>query len=370
MPLKSISSSLRTTLENMNVPEYADQFRIPFIIFCLTFTLFFLPREVRLSGERIKVGEDLVLYLEERVGLDEMVPRLAELDISFSEPELRWAANLYGLRNFNPGRYEISGSWSYYDLLYKLVMGLQDPALVTVLPGTTVERLAGSLGNQLRADSSAFNAIFSDSSSLVNELGTDPQTLFSRMLPDSYHMYWTSQPESVIRRIYGEFERRVASEWQGEISNHPLDLDDLVTVASIIEWEARFEDEKPRIGGLYLNRLNRRMRLQADPTVIYAIGEHRRLLYEDYNVDHPYNTYRISGLPPTPITNPDLASIRAAIAPEEHDYLYMVASPDGGHVFNRTFEEHRLASNEWRRWIREQFRIRQERERLQEEPES
>src|SRR5690625_7448531 len=95
MPLKSISSSLRTTLENMNVPEYADQFRIPFIIFCLTFTLFFLPREVRLSGERIKVGEDLVLYLEERVGLDEMVPRLAELDISFSEPELRWAANLY-----------------------------------------------------------------------------------------------------------------------------------------------------------------------------------------------------------------------------------------------------------------------------------
>ncbi len=104
------------------------------------------------------------------------------------------------------------------------------------------------------------------------------------------------------------------------------------------------------------------MRLQADPTINYVIGERRRILYEDYKIDHPYNTYINSGLPPGPITNPSLSSIEAALYPENHDYLYMVASPDGSHDFSETFEEHKRKSAKWRQWLQEQYRIKRQRE--------
>jgi UPF0755 protein len=106
------------------------------------------------------------------------------------------------------------------------------------------------------------------------------------------------------------------------------------------------------------------MRLQADPTVNYAIGERRRLFYEDYRVRHPFNTYRIKGLPPAPINNPALSSIKAALQPEEHDYLYMVAEPGatGYHVFTKTYAAHKRESRKWTQWLREQYRIKEQRE--------
>lgn len=337
------------------------------MVFLVVFLVFYLSRETRISSSRAIVSETgAVLFLEERTGIDELIGHLSDLEVQFNETELRWVASLLGWRNFSPGRYEIPESSAYQDLLSRIALGIQDLAAVTIPPGIDKGRLARVLGNQLESDSSQFASVFTDSSDLVLELGHSPQTLLSRMLPDTYNIYWTSPPERVIRRIYNEFNRRVTDRRQEEIDANELDLEDLVTLASIIEWEASAGSEKRRISGLYWNRLRRNMRLQADPTVIYALGEHRRLLYDDYRFDHPYNTYIIRGLPPGPITNPDLASIEAAIDPEEHDYLYMVARPGGGHAFSSTFEEHQLASAEWRRWIREQFRIRDERERLQE----
>src|SRR5690625_3858180 len=145
-----------------------------------------------------------------------------------------------------------------------------------------------------------------------------------------------------------------------EISRSPHTLNEVVTLASITELEARYSDEKVRISGLYLNRLETGMLLQADPTVLHSLGERRRLLFEDYRVEHAYNTYLHPGLPPGPITNPDLASIRSVLNQEQHDYLYLVATPYGYHKFSRTFSDHRQASEEWRRWIQEQYRIRDE----------
>jgi len=187
------------------------------------------------------------------------------------------------------------------------------------------------------------------------------------MLPDSYDMYWTTSAKNAVERLLGEFEQRVAIGLSEEIDEHELTLDEVLTLASIVEWEARDNAEKPKISGLYQNRLQRGMRLQADPTVLYALGERRRLLFADYQFEHPYNTYLNRGLPPGPITNPDLTSIRAVLFPEEHDYLYMVATPEGTHQFSRTFQEHRQASEEWRRWIREQYRIKREREQESED---
>ncbi|MDZ7757650.1 endolytic transglycosylase MltG [Rhodohalobacter sp.] len=307
------------------------------------------------------------IYLHDRTGLDSLVEKMDSLGVNVDSEELRWAGRVLGWRNFRSGLYIVDGSHSYDEFLSNMARGIQNAASVTILSGSDPDRIAVTLGNQLKADADEFSRIFTDSSDMAQELNLSGEELFSRMLPNTYQIYWTASPENAVQRVYNEFDRMIADRYRDEISESPYSLSEIITLASIVEMEAKVADEKPRIAGLYLNRLNRNMLLQADPTVIYALGERRRLLFEDYRFDHPYNTYIYAGLPPGPITNPDEASIRAVLNPEDHDYLFMVAAPDGSHRFSRTFEEHREASAEWRRWIQEQYRLRDERERLESE---
>lgn len=335
-----------------------------FLLFFIVAVLVFSSRTYRLySDQALQTDVPVSVDLYETTNLENLTVTLDSLQVQFDADELKWAGRTLGWRTFRSGRYVIDGSVSYSDFLSNMARGIQTPARVTVLSGSDKGRFARSLGRQLRADSTSFRLVFEDESELARELGLSGGELFSRMLPDTYEIFWTSSPESVVRRIYSEFERQITRRYQDEVTEHFLNFNEIITMASIVEWEARVNTEKPKISGLYLNRLNRNMRLQADPTVIYALGERRRLLFEDYTIEHPYNTYIIDGLPPGPITNPDAASIRAVLNPEDHDYLFMVATPDGSHAFSRTFEEHRRASAEWRRWIREQYRLRDEMER-------
>ncbi|MEX0945585.1 MAG: endolytic transglycosylase MltG [Balneolaceae bacterium] len=338
------------------------------IIFMMVVITTIGSRSMMLYGNRaIETDTSVDLFLYESTDLNGLSENLDSLGVKFNRERLIWAGNTLRWRTFVPGRYRIEGDLSHYDLLSKLARGLQDPVRVTVLPGLDIERLSRNLSMQLRADSLEFKSQFSDSSALALESGLSGEELFSRMLPDTYEMFWTSTPENSIRRLYREFQNAVTDRLSDDIEKHFFNLDEIIILASIVEWEARLEEEKPRISGLYLNRLTRNMMLQADPTVIYALGERRRLLFEDYGFDHPYNTYQIQGLPPGPITNPSLSSIRAVLEPEEHDYLFMVATPEGSHRFTRTFREHQEASEEWRRWLREQVRIRQQLDRLNEQ---
>ena len=333
------------------------------IVLFVVWMVVFGSRTNRLySGNAITSEIPVAVNLYTSSDLDNLAEVLDSLQVQFDRSELLWAGRTLGWRNFRSGRYVIDDGISYSELLSNMARGIQTPARVTVLSGSDKGRLSTSLARQLRADSSAFREIFTDSSAIALEMNLTGEELFSRMLPNTYEIFWTANPENVVRRILSEFNRMIDNRFSSDIDENTLNLSEVITLASIVEWEARVNSEKPRISGLYLNRLNRNMRLQADPTVIYALGERRRLLFEDYTVDHPYNTYLISGLPPGPITNPDEASIRAVLQPEEHDYLFMVATPDGSHKFTRTFEEHQQASEEWRRWIREQYRLRDERE--------
>lgn len=349
------------------VSEYLPDKRtsvLQFLLFLTIFSLFFGSRYHRLySSGAIHAPEPVVLFLHETGGLDELASSLDSLSISVNPENLRWAGRLLGWRNFQPGRYELSGGYSYDELLSRIARGIQDHARVTVPPGIDPGRLSRILAGQLSADSTDFAVLFEEGSGLLEEVELSENRLFARMLPDTYNIYWTTTPERVVLRLLNEFEQRVTAVFSDEIEESEYTLDEILTLASIIEWEAANVDEKPVISGLYLNRLNRNMLLQADPTVLFALGERRRLLYEDYQFEHPYNTYLHSGLPPGPITNPDLHSIRAVIYPEEHDYIFMVASPEGGHAFSRTYQEHLRASAVWREWLQEQYRIRDERER-------
>lgn len=328
-----------------------------------------VSRNSRLNDpERIVNLSGSVLFLEEMVSLEDLTQELISLQVKVDSAQLMWTGRMLGWRRFPAGRYEIPRVTDADTFLSKVARGLQDPGDVTILPGITPERFASSVAAELRTDSASVRQIFEDDSEVSRETGLTGMQLFARMLPNTYRIYWTASAESLVRRILSEFDAQVVRGLGGLLSESELSLEEVVTMASIVEWEARLREEKRTISGLYLNRLERRMRLQADPTVIFALGEKRRLLFRDYQIDHPYNTYRIYGLPPSGITNPDLESIRAVLDPEEHDYLFMVATEEGSHAFSKTFREHQEKSREWREFISEQERIKRMRERAASQP--
>lgn len=313
------------------------------------------------SSEAIYSETPVHIYLEERINLEKLSEVLLDSGVVRDKEELLWAANLLGWRNFNPGHYQVEGGYSYNVLLSRMAKGIQDPINLTILPGLDQGRLIRDISSQMKFDSLELSKAFDDTNFLAEE-GVEDEDLIGRMYPNTYSVYWTSSPKSLLKRIFNEFETDIYEPYKARLEELDRSLDEIITLASIIEWEAKVENEKKIVSGLYWNRLDTGMRLQADPTVNFAVNERRRLLYEDYRLDHPYNTYMHAGLPPGPITNPSKSSIEAALFPEDHDYYYMVASPEGEHVFTETFEEHKQESAKWRRWLREQYRIKRERE--------
>ncbi len=333
----------------------------------LLFLTTFLVAESRWSrqyNEQAVSADDkpVHLYLEKRTDLSELTNILADSSLVRNPEEFRWAAQIFGWRRFREGHYLVGDGFSYDQFLSKLARGIQDPVSVTILPGKTKPLIVQSIANNLQFDSLSFHQTITDSS-FLSEVNIKPKEVIGRLFPNTYSVYWTTTPKAFFKRILKEFDKSVVSAHQNRFEKLDHTVNEIVTLASIVEWEANNNNEKPVISGLYWNRLERGMRLQADPTVNFAVGERRRLLYEDYRVDHPYNTYLHRGLPPGPITNPSLSSIKAALYPAKHDYLYMVASPDGSHAFSETFEEHKRKSEKWRRWLQKQYQIKKERQR-------
>lgn len=307
-------------------------------------------------------AEDSVdLYLDEQTDADGLARLLTEKEILLDREEFNWAIQTLHWNNFRAGRYQLQAGISYEEIFSKLGKGLQDPIRLTILPGQPVSRIIRSISDAFRFDSTALQQTLTDSTFLT-EAGVDEQRIIGRFYPATYDFYWTASPEDVITKMLNTFETSVIDEYKDQIREMDKSLNEIITMASIIEWEATLESEKDTISGLYWNRLERGMKLQADPTVNYAVGERRRLLYKDYELDHPYNTYVYAGLPPGPITNPSKSSITAALYPKDHDYLYMVATPDGNHGFSETYSEHQRKSAKWREWLEEQYRIKREKD--------
>lgn len=339
------------------------EFLIGALALLLVFMLVFGSRLLRLgSNNALSFAQETTVQIHESIGVNELINLLNEKEAHFDEDEFYWATKLLGWRVFKPGNYELVGESSYEVFLSKLALGIQDPVELIVLPGITQERFSQTVAARMQFDSLSVANVFADSIFLQEE-NLSKEELLGRMLPETYLVYWTSSPKEVVRRILKEFDDLVVQNYSQEIADQNKTINEILTMASIVEWEYKFDEEKSIISGLYWNRINRRMRLEADPTVNFALGERRRLLFEDYRYQHPFNTYLIRGLPPAPITNPSLGTIIATLRPAEHDYLYMVANPEGGHVFSTSFEKHQVASEEWRRWLREQYRIRRAQER-------
>ena len=181
------------------------------------------------------------------------------------------------------------------------------------------------------------------------------------LLPNTYHFVKNEGRQDVIDRMASNMRVALDLAWQRKANNLPIKTKlEALTLASIVEKETAVAEERNRVAGVFINRLRKNMPLQTDPTVIYAITKGdikedgkgplgRRILSKDLQYDSPYNTYKYSGLPPGPIANPGIDSIKATLNPEEHDYIFFVADGTGGHVFAKTLAEHNRNVAEWRK---------------------
>jgi UPF0755 protein len=241
------------------------------------------------------------------------------------------------------GRYAIEDGITMPDLIRKLRSGSQTPIKLTFNNIRTIESLAGRLSSQLMVDSISILEVLRDTT-LAAKYGFNEQTFGTMFIPNTYEVYWDTNVENLIDRMKREYDSFWNEERRAKAEKINLTPIEVATLASIVEEEATYAEEYPIVAGLYINRLNRGMRLEADPTVKFAVGDAtlRRILFKHLEVESPYNTYKIDGLPPGPIRIPSTASINATLSPAQHNYIFMCAKDDlsGRHNFAVTHAEH------------------------------
>lgn len=238
-----------------------------------------------------------------------------------------------------PGVYPFRPGTPMGRVLVDLRKGRPDAVRIRVKPGVWLAELAPVLARVLSRPLDSLMAAAGDSA-LRARLGTPAATVEGYLPPTTYYIPVHSTPIDVWRQMADTFEARWKPAWNARLDTLGLTRHDLVTLASIIEGEGGDEGELALISSVYHNRLARGLRLQADPTVVFAIGSRNRLYNKHYGFESPYNTYRVDGLPPGPIGQPSRASIEAALYPADTDFLYFVATREGHHEFSRTYREH------------------------------
>lgn len=238
-----------------------------------------------------------------------------------------------------PGLYRFRPPMSMRRALEALLEGRPDAMRIRVDEGVWLIELAPVLSRTFGWPLDSVLAAARDST-LRARLGTTAETVEGYLPPGTYWVPVTSTPLELWRQLADTFETRWKPEWTARLDTLGLSRQEVVTLASIIEGEGGDASERTLISSVYHNRLAQGLRLQADPTVVYALGSRDRLTNKDYEFHSPYNTYQVDGLPPGPIGQPSTASLLAALYPAETDFLYFVATSNGHHVFSHTYREH------------------------------
>ena len=251
-------------------------------------------------------------------------------------------------RNIKAGMYILDRRASWDEIVNALVAGKGIVLTLTIPEGWDLKTIIPTIARVMTVPTQDLDAAVRDTA-LLHRLNVPTPTLEGYLFPETYLLPESSDARPIVRRMVAEFERRWKPEWNAQLEKLGMSRHQIMTLASIVEKEARVSTERPTISAVYHNRLKRGMMLQADPTVLYALGRHEnRVLYRHLEVKSPYNTYRNVGLPPGPIASPGSASIEAALFPADVPYLYFVAHPDGHHEFRTTVREHNEAVRQMR----------------------
>ncbi|MCU0452653.1 MAG: endolytic transglycosylase MltG [Bacteroidetes bacterium] len=272
----------------------------------------------------------------------------------------RWAftaaARFLGAdRKVHVGRYRFEPGMSNTEILEDLSSGASRMLLAVTIPeGWRMGSIARRFSRVLGTDSAAFVSLCRDQA-FVRKLGIDAPHLEGYLLPETYEFYWQTDEADIVRAMVGSFKAFYGDSLVRRQQELKLTLNQVLSLAAIVEGESSIDVERPIIAGVYWNRLRKRMRLEADPTIQYILPDGpRRLLYEDLRLDSPYNTYRTYGLPPGPINSPGRAAIVATLYPAKHDYIFFVATGNGGHRFTTNYQDHLRAVRSFRQVRRQQ----------------
>jgi len=241
------------------------------------------------------------------------------------------------------GKFNIVNTSTNYSLINNLINSVNVSKKVTILEGWSINEIAEKLHTSIKIDKKSFIKA-SQNENLLKKWDVNSNSFEGYLFPDTYQFTEDETAIEVVNKMVSEYKKNITKKMRDRMSKMDLTENEVLTLASIIEGEAIYDSERARISGVYHNRLNKGMRLQADPTIQYIINDSpRRLLNKDLKIKSPYNTYLNHGLPPGPINNPGIESIKAALYPEEIDFLYFVAKGDGYHTFSKTEKEHNRA---------------------------
>jgi UPF0755 protein len=251
-------------------------------------------------------------------------------------------------KHIHAGKYSFKKGLTLYSLLDELFNGKVILKNVTIPEGLTAKEIAGILQREIQMDSVAFVKM-TENSRIIQSLNLSAPNLEGYLFPETYKLTWGISPQKVVQIMVEQFQKTFNDSLLKRTQEINFSLNQVITLASLIEAEAKEQKERTVISAVFHNRLKRGLLLQSCPTVTYGLPEiSRTLTLEDLERDTPYNTYLHAGLPPGPICNPGRASIVAALYPADVDYLYFVSRGDGTHVFSKTLAEHDKAKNEIR----------------------
>lgn len=303
-------------------------------------------------------GEN-IMTIPSGSSFDDVLAQLIDDEAIENENSFRWVSKLmkYDRDSVPSGKFRVSKGWSNRQLIGNLRSGNQTPIELTFNQHRTLEELAGQIAKYIEPDSLTVLQTFTDTS-VLNRLGYTKETLISLFIPNTYEIYWDTDPVQLLSRMENEHKKFWSKNDRLEKAKK-LDLDtkEVYTLASIVEKESLVKEEKPRIAGVYLNRIERGMLLQADPTVVFGVGDFtiQRVLNKHLAFDSPYNTYMYPGLPPGPICMPTISSIDGVLNKEDHNYIFFCAKPESGgrHAFASSLSGHNRNARIYRNWLQE-----------------
>jgi len=295
-------------------------------------------------------NEEKNFVVEQGKNLDEIITDLKQNGIIPNSLLFKIVVKLTGKEGqIISNHYLFKNGMSNLQLLNQLIdKNLNQKVRLTIPEGYTIKQIGNLIEKKLFLSKDKFYQE-SSSDSLINILGLKDKikNLEGFLYPDTYDIPPSISEKALVQLLFNEFKKKV-------FDINGLKLKDtthlkVIILASIIQGETRIEKEMPVVAGVYTNRLIKGMRLEADPTIQYILPDGpRRLLYEDLKINSPYNTYKTKGLPPGPINNPGISAIKAALDPEDHKFLFFVATGEGGHKFSENYEQHLNAVREYR----------------------
>lgn len=306
-------------------------------------------------------NEEAHIYIGENATFNEVKEELEPLLKNMKSFEAVARRKGY-VSNIKSGHFVIKKGMNNNEIINTIRL-LNAPIKIKFNNQERLENLAGKIGSQLESDSLSFLKAMRDTS-FLKQSGFNKATALGMYVPNTYEVYWNTSPQEFRDKMLEEYNRFWSKARNEKAKNLGLTRDEVISLAAIVQKETAKVDERPRVAGLYVNRIKSGMPLQADPTIIYAKkltdGDFdqaiKRVLYRDLEIQSPYNTYKNLGVPPGPITMPDISSIDAVLNYEQHDYYYMVANVQnfGYHKFAKSLAQHNRNRQEYVRWINSQ----------------